>query len=201
MSCYSSLSCVITDHDENGNVRFSTTADGGDTWTSPPAPQGLGAIPISGLSCQNSSSCVVIEPYGDTTVAVLVDPSNGTVTSHTSIAHLHPVDINCRDENCTMLGRDHGAGVVVTSSDNGQSWTRPHRNVFTGRSHPSFLACTTTTCVALLTRAGQSEIAVQATTSWRTEKVRYAPTPFTSLSCGTRWCAAIDATAAISVRP
>lgn len=197
LSCDGVDNCALIDDGANGVPRFSYSADGGGTWSTPLAMDWAKGFAVTSLRCGAPLHCLasVTTP----THALLQSTFDGGLTwtsvsgVSTSWTTLHLSW--CHFSHCVALATGTSDYVVRTSND-GVTWTSDALN-----ARVNALSCRSTRhCVAVgATSSGSAWLATLTGSTLSAVHLRYVPTPLLAVACGTTRCGALGVTTLVSV--
>jgi photosystem II stability/assembly factor-like uncharacterized protein len=132
LDCVEAATCVTVAGDGTGNEEFVTTDDGGQTWTSFPAPANLpSAFSFSSVSCTTPTVCVAVGWSGGgagPAGLALITTDGGAGWSESELpAGFVPVQVRCFvGGRCLATGGGGGPqstqGEALYSADGGSTW-------------------------------------------------------------------------------
>jgi photosystem II stability/assembly factor-like uncharacterized protein len=132
LDCVSAEACVTVATDGAGEEEFVTTDDGGQTWSSFPAPVALpSTFSISSVSCTTATACVAVGWSGGGSGPAglaLVTTDGGAGWSESALpAGFVPLHVTCFvSGRCIATGAggpDATRGDALSSTDGGSTWT------------------------------------------------------------------------------
>jgi hypothetical protein len=197
LSC-NGLNCAFVDTSaQGGTTRFSESANGGTTWSTPLAMPWSQGDAITTLSCATASDCLVgslsaqhkFSLYA-TTDAGVTWSANETPSSWSTLSSL-----SCQKRDCVALASTAKASKLVRSKNAGRTWS----SLSLGEE-ASAVACTTSNCVVVGQRSnGKAWLATVHDGTTVNVALRYVPSPLLNVACGTKVCAALGVTTLLSV--
>lgn len=192
------LNCSLIDTAAAGGaLRFTSSIDGGVTWSTPVDIPWARGDAVTATSCGAPLNCVV-SALTSTHQLLLYATLDGGLTwtrRSTSSSWQSLSSLSCHLRRCVALVNDGGTSKLVRSVSFAKSWT----SVSLAREADG-LACTTSTCVVV----GESSREVPWLATVHDDSVahvtlRYVPTPLLGVACGSKVCAAIGVTTVLSV--
>ncbi len=204
VSCYATLSCAIVDSVKSG-PRFSTTHDGGLTWTSPVSLGVPATESVSSMSCSSQLTCLASFANASNGIDVYVTTDGGaTWTSRSDVPTVTwaaLTSLDCVGRACVGLAKLSFGWRVERTDNLGKSW----KKVAPVRGPIVTLACTTLDrCVVGGTENFQTSTPYLATVTSSVVTpvtMKYVPSPIADVACGSTVCAAIGVTTVLALRP
>jgi hypothetical protein len=202
ISCYQTLTCDLVDIGTTGNVRFSSTTNGGTSWSTPLTVTTTPLVTVLAMSCDGATSCVITGTTGSETNLHAFSLSVNGATSTVSTMTMPPswsqlTSVFCQPEHCVALAKtSDGVTTVVASIDGGATWLAQTKQP---DHSPSAMACTTwRNCVAISDAPRSSgRLLVEQAGSWSDRTVHYIAGPLNSVGCGLTRCVVISNTTSV----
>ncbi|HUY43997.1 MAG TPA: hypothetical protein VMU98_09575 [Acidimicrobiales bacterium] len=196
LTCYSLENCALIDIGANGVARFSFTADGAATWSTPLAMSWAASLSITSLQCAALFQCLATATsashtlvQGTTDGGITWYPLGGASASWTSLQLAQ-----CHFASCVGVATGATSRLVRTH-DQGVTWTS-----FALGASPNALSCPSSRhCLVVgTTKKNNPWLASVTGTKVVSIRLRYVPTPLLGVACGTKRCAAIGVTTLVS---
>jgi len=191
------LDCALVDTGVHGVLRFSTSADGGTTWTVPTTMAWASRDAVTALSCGTVIDCAmgVLTPHHQFILDVSIDGGVTWTARPTPRAWTTLSSLSCQKSHCVALATTATSSKLVHTKNFATTWTA--RTLARGANA---LACTATTCVVVGQRTNDEPwLATVRDGVTAKAKLRYVPTPLLGVACGSKVCAAIGVTTLVSV--
>ena len=200
LNCFGPARCVALDYDARGDVRLSSSLDGGNTWSAPLVLAWAQGDTIGALACHSTNDCLVGVNTSAGAVVLKVTHDAGvtwtTLDATTSWSSLRA--LTCRARSCVALVDVQGATQLRRSRTFGQSWRGV--NVSGGASA---LACTSYRHCVLIGKntTGAPWLAQVSGNVVSARVLRYVPSALVDVACGTNTCAAVAVTTVLAFAP
>jgi hypothetical protein len=202
VSCYALMTCAILDSMRSG-PRFSTTDDGGATWSSPVTLGVSSNDTVTSLSCSSALQCMASFLNSSNGIAVYVTNDGGVTwaprVTFTTSPWISLTSLHCVGRKCLGLAKLSSGWRVVRTTNFGHSW----KKVSSLPSSVPTLACAAhDRCMVGGTLNMSSPwLATVVAGSLTTVKLQYVPTSIADVACGSKICAAIGVTTVMTLRP
>ena len=201
LSCFAAASCALAAHTGSGS-QIWLTEDGGDSWTTLPAPPTTAGEQLSDVVCTSSLRCVAVIQVGTSSVIVMTTTNGASSwsvqTSPTTATWTSVSSLSCHHSYCTALVRTSNGWRIARTSTFAMSWKS-----IASPDSPSSLACTTSErcVVGGYLSSGDPWLAIVSHARMTTVALRYVPSSILDVACGRTVCAAIASTTVLSLRP
>lgn len=190
--------CALIDAGPGGTTRFSSSEDGGLTWTNPLAMPWATGDAVTDVSCGQIFDCVVsaLSRAHVLSVHVTLDGGATWTTSTTPATWTALSSLSCQVTRCVALAQAARTALIVRTTNLGVSWTS--KSLTPGAAA---LACTAwRSCVVVGQRTNAGAWLAKLRHGVTTDAaLRYVPTPLFDVACGTKVCAAIAVTTLVSI--
>ena len=193
------LNCALIDSSARTTApRFSFSADGGATWSSPAPMSWANNVVITSLSCGAVFDCVASATTTQHQLRVFITRDDGETWTERSTPSSWSTlsSLSCDNLRCVGLATINGASSIVRTNTFARTWTSVSLS-----QHASALACVAlSSCVAVGENAKSSPwlVTVSSGTTSPT-RLRYVPTPLLDVACGSKICAAIGVTTVLTL--
>jgi hypothetical protein len=199
VNCYAVQSCAIVDVATDG-ARFSVTADGGETWTTPLPIAMTAGDTVTGLACAAEFNCMVATTSTSKHLLLYTTSDGGATWVATATPGSWRVmrSLWCDGARCVGLVETADGSRIIKSSTFGSHWS----SVALAQSGDA-LACTPSGRCVVAGQKGSEEpwLATLRDTSVTTLALRYVPSPLLDVACGSKECVAIAVTTVLALRP
>jgi hypothetical protein len=193
------LDCALVDASVRSTTpRFSSSADGGATWSSSLPMSWASGDVITSVSCGAVSSCVASASTTQHQLLVFITRDDGQtwIERSTPSSWSGLSSLTCEKLRCVGLATINGASAIVRTNTFARTWTKTSLS-----QHANALACVAmNSCVAVGQNANSSPwlVTVKRGANVAT-RLRYVPTPLLDVACGSKVCAAIGVTTVLTV--
>jgi len=204
VSCFAPLSCATIDDATGSGPRFETTADGGDTWSTPVALPQTGDN-VRSLACGSSLVCIVAMASSNDAVDIYTTLDGGATwtprTSSATAAWETLTSLTCRKLACVGLAEKTSGWHIVRTTTLGRTWSAKSSFSVAATSTPTFACATLTSCALGGTKDGSTPwLATYNDGVLTPQKLQYIPSPILQLACGHKVCAGIGVTTLLTLR-
>lgn len=191
--------CALADAGARSGVpRWSTSADGGTTWSAPrPLPLAAGDV-VTSIACASATLCVLAARDAGGRVLVEDTADGGATWSARAVPGRWVAlsSLTCSQATCRGLARTRSASLVARWRAGRAGW---RSSVLAGEARA--LACAAAgACVAV--GGAQGRPYLEALSPGRRAlrpRLRYVPGALLGVACGTHRCAAIGDTTLLDV--
>jgi len=193
------LNCALVDTNAIGATpRFSSSADGGLTWTDPVDMTWASGDAITSLACGAVFDCVVSARTAHQQISFFITLDGGITWTQrvTPPAWTTLTSLSCAKLRCVALVSASGGSKLVRTKNFGKTWTSVSLS-----AQANALACTAlASCVIVGQHTDSSAwLATVHVGTTSNALLRYVPTPLVNVACGMKVCAAIGVTTLLSV--
>jgi hypothetical protein len=192
----SGLNCALVDQGATPNApRFSYSADGGATWSTPVPMSWAANLAITALSCGAVFDCLASAETSVHQPSLYETQDDGATWTSRAVdrAWSEISSLHCTLRSCLALASSGSPTEIIKTNNFGRTWKS-----LSVSQQANALACSAD-CIVVGHTTSNAWLATLRGATLTTTPLRYVPTPLIAVACGSKVCAAIGVTTVVTV--